>query len=181
MRNALFCLTTLMMLSAGCADSRTAEDYVYDAGQELTDARDRLADRVRDEPMTQRPGDYDPYLVDNFHGPSAIGSAAGEPQPSVTGLDRDWRPMVVSVPRGYVSHWPAYLSDDDVPMRPTLDPEGSTYDTAANVTTPDEWRLTPGTYLPLATEPLDFAIEAVLLPWRVYQTPPWKTVYSGAE
>lgn len=181
MRRAIICSLMGLATLAGCADSRTAEDHLYSVSEEVAQARESFVERLQDEPITQRPADYDPYLVDNFRGPSAIAPGGGEPQRSVTGLERDWQPIAVDVPRGWVNHWPAYLSDEQVPLRPTVDPDGNIYETAANVSAPDEWRVTPGTYLPLVTEPLEFGLEAALLPWRFYQTPPWKTVYSGAE
>ena len=164
-----------LMAAGGCAAERDLGDYMAAAERDARQLKQDFVEYVVDEPMTERPTDFDPYLLDSIHNPSMMDSEA---KPSVTGLDRQWSPIAVTAPRGYVAHWPTYLSNEQPELQPVLTRRGDIAEIADLVTTPDSFDLDGRKFGQLATESAMFALEAALLPWRMYQTPPWTTVYS---
>lgn len=121
------------------------------------------------------PPDYRDLVIVEDPDVSILG--VPDPSPSITGLERNWEPIVVAPAPGYVLHSPAYLATEIEP-RAVLTRDGGIDAVARNVTQDDSFRFNYRTYRDLIGDPLEFGYDMVTLPLDLVRRPPWTTTYS---
>lgn len=107
--------------------------------------------------------------------PANVRSIQGNPEPSLNGLDRShWQTMEVQPISGTVWHRPVYFKNDQIAHGDTRWQAGTSVE-ALGTGEAGTLYSTAGAWA-VVSEPAEFFIDLVLLPYRMVRTPPWVVV-----
>lgn len=179
----LFIWTTLAFW-VGCSAAPQGPRLTQDRPQEGRGGTVALAVQIDD---TELGLPETPYITADE---DAVQTPLAEDAPgSLQGLDRsNWSTQLVFPQRGRVAHWPVYYSRDigGTTWRYTED-RGSVLDRGGNIEASadaifdaESHHFGGGQFADAAIGPFNFALDTILLPYRMVRTPPWQLQLSGS-